>query len=80
MVSSKHSPPAAPRGLILKRTEAPRAAAGDRGPPRPGSLSRVQVFVIARPPPRPRLLCLWTFPGQNTRVGCYFLLQEIFPI
>ena len=26
-----------------------------------------------------RLLCLWGFPGKNTGVGCYFLLQRIFP-
>ena len=26
-----------------------------------------------------RLLCLWDFPGKNTRVGCHLLLQEIFP-
>ena len=24
-----------------------------------------------------RLLCLWDFPGKNTRVGCHFLLQGI---
>ena len=26
-----------------------------------------------------RLLCPWDFPGKNTRVGCRFLLQKIFP-
>ena len=26
-----------------------------------------------------RLLCPWNSPGKNTRVGCYFLLQGIFP-
>ena len=26
-----------------------------------------------------RLLCPWDFPGNNTGVGCHFLLQEIFP-
>ena len=26
-----------------------------------------------------RLLCPWDFPGKNTRVGCNFLLQGIFP-
>ena len=26
-----------------------------------------------------RLLCLWAFLGKNTRAGCHFLLQEIFP-
>ena len=25
-----------------------------------------------------RLLCPWDFPGKNTGVGCYFLLQETF--
>ena len=27
----------------------------------------------------PTGLCLWDFPGRNTRLGCYFLLQRIFP-
>ena len=26
-----------------------------------------------------RLLCPWHSPGKNTRVGCHFLLQGIFP-
>ena len=26
-----------------------------------------------------RLLCPWDFPGNNTGVGCHFLLQGIFP-
>ena len=26
-----------------------------------------------------RLLCPWDFPGKNTGVGCYFLLQGFFP-
>ena len=26
-----------------------------------------------------RLLCPWDFPGKNTRMGCHFLLQRIFP-
>ena len=26
-----------------------------------------------------RLLCPWDFPGKNTKVGCHFLLQGIFP-
>ena len=25
------------------------------------------------------LLCPWNFPGKNTRVGCHFLLQGVFP-
>ena len=28
--------------------------------------------------PCARLLCPWNFPGKNTGVGCYFLLQRIF--
>ena len=27
-----------------------------------------------------RLLCPWDFLGKNTGVGCYFLLQRIFPM
>ena len=27
-----------------------------------------------------RLLCPWDFPSMNTRVGCHFHLQGIFPI
>ena len=26
-----------------------------------------------------RLLCPWDSPGKNTRVGCHFFLQGIFP-
>ena len=26
-----------------------------------------------------RFLCPWNFPGKNTGVGCYFLLQRILP-
>ena len=26
-----------------------------------------------------RLLCPWDFPGKNTGVDCYFLLQGVFP-
>ena len=26
-----------------------------------------------------RLFCPWNFPGKNTGVSCYFLLQGIFP-
>ena len=26
-----------------------------------------------------RFLCLWDFPGKNSRVDCHFLLQGIFP-
>ena len=34
--------------------------------------------TLCNPQPA-RLLCLWNFPGQNTGVGCRFLLQGIFP-
>ena len=27
----------------------------------------------------PRLFGPWDFPGKNTRPGCHFLIQEIFP-
>ena len=27
----------------------------------------------------PAFLCPWSFPGKNTRMGCHFLLQGIFP-
>ena len=27
----------------------------------------------------PNSLCPWNFPGKNTGMGCYFLLQRIFP-
>ena len=29
--------------------------------------------------PTTRLFCPWNFPDKNTRVGCHFLLQGIFP-
>jgi len=38
-------------------------------------LIHVQLFET----PWIRLLCPWDFPGRNTGVGCYFLLQGIFP-
>ena len=34
-------------------------------------LSHVQLFAT----PWTRLLCPWDFPGENTGVGCHFLLQ-----
>ena len=40
-------------------------------------LSRVQLFVswtVEHQASRP-----WDFPGKNIGVGCYFLLQGIFP-
>ena len=41
-------------------------------------LSRVQLFLTPWPVPA-RLLCPWDSPGQNTGVGCHFLLLGIFP-
>ena len=42
------------------------------------SLGHVQLFCDPMEEPT-RLLCPWDFPGKNTRVGCHFLLQGIFP-
>ena len=45
----------------------------------------VHVFVLSHSQLGPlglqpaRFLCPWDFPGKNTRVGCHFLLQGIFP-
>ena len=41
-------------------------------------LSWVQLLEPHRQLPA-RLLCLWDFPGNNTGLGCHFLLQGIFP-
>ena len=41
------------------------------------SLSRVQLCDLMDWPTR--LLCPWDFPSNNTRAGCHFLLQSIFP-
>ena len=41
------------------------------------SLSQVSLQPHGLSPTR--LLCPWEFPGKNTRVGCHFLLQGIFP-
>ena len=40
-------------------------------------LSRSVMSDSVRPHRRQptRLLCPWHFPGKNTRLGCYFLLQ-----
>ena len=40
-------------------------------------LSHVWLFVATW---TQRLLCPWDFPGKNTGVGCYFVLQGIFPM
>ena len=36
-------------------------------------------LTLCNPMEPTRLLCPWNFPGKNTAVGFYFLLQEIFP-
>ena len=41
-------------------------------------LSRVRLFVTPWTV-APRLLGAWDFPGMNTGVGCYFLLQGNLP-
>ena len=41
-----------------------------------------QPLLIQSSPTRlqpARILCPWDFPGENTGVGCHFLLQGIFP-
>ena len=43
-----------------------------------GMRSRVRLFA-ATWTVAARLLCLWSFPGKNTGVGCHVLLQGIFP-
>ena len=40
-------------------------------------LSRVRLLQLHGRQPT-RLLCLWDFPGKNTGMSCYFLLQGIF--
>ena len=42
-------------------------------------LSRVSDSLRAHGLQPGRLLCPWDSPGKNTRVGCYALLQGIFP-
>ena len=45
-----------------------------------GMLSRSVMSDSLRPHGAPgRLLSPWSFQGKNSRVGCHFLLQEIFP-
>ena len=41
------------------------------------SLSHVQLFATPELQ-HARFLCPWGFPGKNTGLGCYFLLQGIF--
>ena len=38
-----------------------------------------QLCLTLCDPQPTRLLCPWHFPDKNTRVGCHFLLQGIFP-
>ena len=35
--------------------------------------------TLCNPMQPKRLLCPWDFPGENTGVGCHFLLHEVFP-
>ena len=41
------------------------------------SYSFMTPWTVGAPPPR--LLCPWDCPGENTGVGCDFLLLGIFP-
>ena len=41
-------------------------------------LSHIQLFVTPWTVYPIRCLCPWNFPGKNTRMGCHFLLQEMF--
>ena len=41
--------------------------------------SHVRLFATLLGLQPTRLLYLWDSPGKNTRVGCHFLLQGIFP-
>ena len=43
------------------------------------SLSRVRLFAIPWIVACPKLLRPWDFQGKSIEVGCYFLLQGIFP-
>ena len=40
--------------------------------------SHVQLFV-ALWTDLPKLFCPWDAPGKNSRVGCHFFVQGIFP-
>ena len=51
----------------------PRASGPSSQKVKVKSFSRVQLSGT------PWLLCPWDSPGKNTGVGCYFLLQGIFP-
>ena len=41
--------------------------------------SVVSNFLCSHGPQPARFLCPWSFPGKNTRVGCHFIFQGIFP-
>ena len=43
------------------------------------SLSRARLFAAPWIVACTKLLCPWDFQGNNTGVGCHFLLQGIFP-
>ena len=43
------------------------------------SLQLCPTFCDAMDCSPPRLLCPWDSPGKNIGVGCYALLQGIFP-
>ena len=43
------------------------------------SKSETESLSVVSDSLRPHGLCPWNSPGQNTGVGCHFLLQGIFP-
>ena len=43
-------------------------------------MSSSVASVVSTPCDPTRLLCPWNFPGENTTVGCHFLLHGIFPV
>ena len=43
-----------------------------------GGLVAKSCSTLCDPMDPASLLCPWDFPGKNTEVGCYFLLQGVF--
>ena len=76
-----------PRGMantILKiKIKKKEKGLGKPGRPGVGSCGHCCSVMSDSLPPHglwpARLLCPWNFPGDNTGVGCHFLLQGIFP-
>ena len=62
----------------------PGSQASSRGEAKDSALLSSRDKDLLEPPERPQrspaCSCPWDSPGKNTRVGCHFLLQGIFPI